>query len=151
MIILLIPCPSHCNLLFLNFERAICLYILFPLFYDKCLCNINRLYRHLWLIQTCFVLMRTREWCAHTHYGILLSSTTRCCLRGFTSSCLLCIVLRGRLFYHHQRGVFHDAFPLLDADSRHLAVLLGLDVVGHLHGFQHNNCVAGLHLVAYMN
>lgn len=151
MLILLNRCSSHCNLLFLNFERATYLYILSPLFYDKCLCNINRLYRHLWFIQTCFVLRRTREWCAHTHDGILLSSTTRCCMRGFTSFCLLCIVRRGRLFYHHQRGVFHDTFPLFDADGRHLTVLLGLDVVGHLHGFQHNNRVAGFHLVAYMH
>lgn len=55
------------------------------------------------------------------------------------------------LFYHYQRGVFHDAFTLFDADGCHLAIFLGLDVVGHLHGFQHNNRVAGLYLVAYMH
>ncbi len=63
----------------------------------------------------------------------------------------ICRIKVGRLFYHHQRGVFHDTFPLFDADGRHLTVFLGLNVVRHLHGFQYNNRVAGLHLVAYMH
>lgn len=38
----------------------------YPSLYHKCLCSISMLYRHLWLIQTCFVLMRNRERRIHT-------------------------------------------------------------------------------------
>ena len=52
------------------------------------------------------------------------------------------------LFYNHQGIVFHDALARLYADGRYLAILLGLDVVSHLHGLQHQQGVASLYLVA---
>ena len=55
------------------------------------------------------------------------------------------------LFNDYQRGIFHDALALFHADGSDLSVFLGFDIVGHLHGFQHNNSVAGLYFLTYFH
>lgn len=55
------------------------------------------------------------------------------------------------LFNDNEWSVFHDAFSLLYQNSCHLAGLFGVKVVGHLHGFKHDNGVTGLYLVANSN
>ena len=48
----------------------------------------------------------------------------------------------------NQCVVFHDAFANFNADGSYLAGFLCLQVVGHLHGFEDNDGVAHLYIVA---
>ena len=52
------------------------------------------------------------------------------------------------LLNHHEGIVFHDTFTNLHTDSSYLTCLFGLQGVGHLHGFEHDNGVAYLNFVA---
>ena len=54
-------------------------------------------------------------------------------------------------FDDDERSVFQDVLTHLHADGRDGAVVFGLEVVGHLHGFEHDDHVALLHLVAHIH
>ena len=64
-----------------------------------------------------------------------------------TSPCRYCVSLgspcmwgshRPCLLYYYQCVLFQHGLARLYADGGNLAIGLGLDVIGHLHGFQHH-------------
>lgn len=52
------------------------------------------------------------------------------------------------LFDDEECIVFEYALSDFDADGSYLAAFLGFDIVGHLHGFEHEHGISGVDLVS---